>query len=139
MGFSVYLHSILRFAFWPTKSDLQTVNLGLYRKGADSWARRTTVETVSMSIGRAVLYGRATEHRLQSQVAWVQIPARPLTGSVIWGKSLNLSVPWFPHLQNKIIIIFTLATAESSFVSMNGYTCRVLRTISDVWEVLFKC
>ena len=38
--------------------------------------------------------------RLQSQLAWIQIPVPPLPHFVILGKLLNLSVSQFLHLHN---------------------------------------
>ena len=46
------------------------------------------------------------QHRLQSQVAWVQMPALPLTGCVTLVTLPNPSLPWFPRLENENSIIY---------------------------------
>jgi len=47
------------------------------------------------------------EHGFQSQAAWIQMLALPLTGCVLLGKLINLSVPLFSPPEMSIVIIPT--------------------------------
>lgn len=53
-----------------------------------------------LSVGLGLGLPSDSKHRYLSWMAWIQIPAQPLTSCMTLGRSLNPYMPQFLHLSN---------------------------------------